>query len=583
MGSAEQTRLRWLTVLILAIGALFITRLYFIQIVHGDEYQEEARNQYIATVPELYNRGSIYFREKEGKLVSGATVAGGYVIAINPKEVTDIEGTFTALSGLLPLTHEEYLEKVKKKDDPYEVLANRVSEESAKAIKGKKLDGVQVFRESWRYYPGGTLAAHVLGFVAYQGETLTGRYGVERYYNDTLTRVDRDLYANFFIELFSNLRETLFDRQEVEEGDVVLTIEPNVQSYVEGELQNVMKEWQSDQTGVIVMDPKSGKIIAMAATPGFDINKFNTVDNPRLYGNPMVENVYEMGSIVKPLTMAAGIDAGVVTAESTYDDVGHITLNKKTIYNFDKKARGPGTTMQDVLSKSLNTGVVYVVSKLGNERFTDYFLNKYHLGSETGIDLPSEVQGLTYNLDSKRDVEYATASFGQGIAITPINMTQALASLGNGGYLVSPHVVDEIQYRSGAVRELTPTPNVQILKESTSNEITRMLVEVVDTALLGGSVKIPEYSIAAKTGTAQMSRPRAEGGGYYDDRYMHTFFGYFPAYDPKFIVFYYTIYPKNAEYASHTLTYPFIRTAKFLLHYYGIPPDRDPTGKRLTP
>src|SRR3989338_11049266 len=162
--------------------------------------------------------------------------------------------------------------------------------------------------------------------------------------------------------------------------------------------------------------------------------------------------------------------------------------------------------MQKVMNDSLNTGAAFVEGRLGNERFAEYMQEKFRLGEETGIDLPGERQGLMTNLTSKRNIEYATASFGQGIALTPINMVTALSVLGNGGVTITPHVVDEIRYTNGKVKKFTPNPPEQVIKPETSEEITRMLVTVVDKALLGGTVKIPEYSIAAKTGTAQISR-----------------------------------------------------------------------------
>lgn len=571
----SRDRLRILSGIIVLFGAIFIVRLYFLQVIHGSEFRAEAEKQYVATLPNIFNRGNIYFTDKTGKLVTAATINSGYVLTLTPKLVEDKEHSYDLINAVTPIDKEVFMTSAAKLEDPYEEVAKRIPEDKAKEIEELDLKGVNLYRETWRYYPGGQLAAQTIGFVGYKGETLAGRYGLESYYNDTLGRSTEDLYVNFFAELFTDLSNTLFDREKEEEGNLVLTIEPSVQSYLEEELQGVMKEWNSKQSGGIIMDPKTGAIYAMAVTPSFDLNQYGKVEDQSVYANPLIQDVYEMGSTVKPLTMAAGLDAGVVTANTTYNDLGHLTMNKKTFYNYDGRARGPGTTMQKVLNDSLNTGVAFVVSKLGNKRFADYMLKNFHMGEETGIDLPGERQGLMSNLSSKRDIEYATASFGQGIALTPINMTTALATLGNGGITVTPHIVDEIRYTSGKVKKFAPNPPEQALKPETSEEITRMLVTVVDKALLGGSVKIPEYSIAAKTGTAQIARPRGEGGGYYEDKYMHTFFGYFPAYDPKFIVFLYTFEPKNnATFASHTLTHPFIRTAKFLLHYYNVPPDR---------
>lgn len=579
MPKDARVRLRIIVAAILLLGALFIGRLYDLQIVRSDEFLKEAKKQYIATIPNIYDRGSIYFKDKNGKVVTAATINEGYVITINPEVLADNEAAYRAINAIVPLPYDVFMKKANKENDPYEEIATRVPEEKALAIKKLNISGVQAFREAWRYYPGGRLAANVLGFVGYKNDAQSGRYGLESYYNDILLRRGQNLYINFFAELFTNLSDTIFDRGKEDEGNLVLTIEPTVQGYLEKELQNVMDEWNSDGTSGVIMDPKSGAIYAMAVNPSFDLNEYGKAKDQRLYANPIVEDVREMGSIVKPITMASGLDAGVVSAETTYDDRGSVTLNGRTFHNYDGRGRGPETTMQRVLNDSLNTGAAFVESKLGNQRFADYVENRFQLGEETGIDLPGERQGLMSNLTSKRDIEYATASFGQGFAVTPINMSTALAILANGGMTVTPHVVYEIRYESGRVKKITQNPSEQVIKKETADEITRMLVAVVDKALLGGAVAMPGYSIAAKTGTAELARPRELGGGYYDDRYFHTFFGYFPAYDPKFLIFLYTYHPKNgATFASHTLTMPFIRLTKFLLNYYNIPPDRDPNA-----
>lgn len=558
---------------IVALGFLLFTgiliaRLYSLQVVNADVFREKADRQYSNPVQKVFNRGSIYFTSKDGELFSAAALQSGYTLAINPSLITDDEGTYSKIHAIYPMDKEIFMKKVSKKDDPYEELGKRLDKETGELIQALDIPGVRIFTERWRYYPGNSLAAHTLGFLGYSGDEFGGRYGLERYYEDVLSRGTRNVYANFFAEVFSNINKKI-TYSSGGEGDVVSTIEPNVQLYFERELKAVQEKYNSKLTAGIIINPMNGEIYAMGAVPSFDPNAFQTEKDPGVFTNPLVQNVYEMGSIVKPLTVAAGLDAGVIQKDSTYFDTGSITLNTKTIYNHDRRGRGE-VGMQEVLNQSLNTGVAHIVSKMGNRRFADYFF-KLGLDEYSGIDLPAEGRNLMQNLRQREDVEYATASFGQGIAVTPISLVRALSTMANGGDLITPHVVRKIQYISGGSRTPVPESSRRVFSPETSTEISKMLTEVVDTALLNGKVKLDQYSVAAKTGTAQIAKP---GGGYFDDRYLHSFFGYFPSYDPKFLVFMYTVEPEGEQYASNTLTEPFHALTNYLINYYEIPPDR---------
>lgn len=574
MRGALRLKLRLFSIAIALFALLLVARLYFVQVVHGEEFALKAERQYASGASALYDRGSIYFTRKDGTLLSAAGLGMGFRLAVTPDRITNVTDAYAAVSAHAVIDEVKFIEAAGKKGDPYESVAVRVPEKGGEAISELELPGVLVERERWRTYPAGAAAAQSIGFVAFDNDdSLAGRYGLERYYEDVLTRQNVGLFGNFFTELFANLDSAVGDARDAREGDLVTSIEPHVAEKLRQVLLEATQTYSSAETGGIIMNPRTGEIYALDSVPSYDPNDVAN-GNPEYFSNPLVESRYEFGSIVKALTMASGIDAGVVSRDTTYQDTGCITLNTKKICNHDLKARGV-TPMQEVLSQSLNLGASYIAGRLGHERMLAY-VEKLGLGTETGVDLPGEIPGDIENLrNSPREVEYATASFGQGFASTPVEMIRALGALANDGMTVTPHVVRAVRLESGVTKDLTWGDPEQVYSKESVEETTRMLVHVVDHALAGGGKKIPDMSVAAKTGTAQMSDA---GGGYSTYRYFHSFFGYFPAYDPEFIILLYTKEPQGVRYASETLTDPFMELARFLISYYDIPPDRHVSG-----
>jgi cell division protein FtsI/penicillin-binding protein 2 len=575
MHKSEHSRLRLLSFFIVLFALLLIVRLYLVQIVSGDNFEAKAAHQYVAG-SNHFNRGNIYFTNKDQTLVTGAGLKLGYTLYINPKILSgrhDIEQIYEKLNNITTLDKTYFIEKTLKKTRVYEEIAKRLSPEIAEKIRSLKIDGIGITQDRWRIYPGGIMAAHTIGLIGYRGDELAGRYGLERFYEDVLKRGGEDIFVNFFAEIFSNIQKAVSQDQNFE-GDIVTTIEPSVEAFVESELQKVTTKYTSDFSGGIVINPRNGEILAIALTPTFDPNAPQNEQNSKIFSHKLVEDRYEMGSIIKALTLAIGLDSGVITAKTTYNDLGCMTLNTRTFCNYDGKSHGTTLSMQTVLNKSLNTGAAYVVSRVGSQKFNKAML-AFGLDTLTGIDLPNEGKTLVSNLKTTRELESAQASFGQGIALTPINTVRALSALANGGTLVTPHLVKEIKYKLGPSKFIMypEEERSRAISPEASAEISRMLTEVVDRSLRDGQVRLENHSIAAKTGTAQIAK--AGGGGYYDDRYLHSFFGYFPSYEPEFLVFLYTYDPKNVQYASETLTDTFMNITKFLINYYNIPPDRE--------
>jgi cell division protein FtsI/penicillin-binding protein 2 len=547
-----------------------LVRLYFVQIVHGDDYTQKADRQFASGGSGLFDRGGIYFTEKDGTTISAATLSTGFLVAINPQVLTDPEAAYAAVTAAASTTisHDAFIAAAAKKGQVYIEVAHHVSDSAGQALSALAIPGVQVLRERWRYYPGGSLAAQSIGIVSYgTGDTLIGQTGLEATYDSTLSRSGDSLYKNFFAELFSNVGNLLVNARDAREGDVITTIEPEVQARLDYDLAKVNQQYSSKESGGIIMDPSTGAIYAFGSYPTYDPNDLSSV-NPKVLGNPFVESVHEFGSIMKPLTMTSALDAGVITPQTTYNDTGCITVNTRKICNWDLKARGV-IPMKQIILQSLNVGASWVATELGQDKFRSYFTTLF--GQKTGIDLPYEGHALLSNLSTTQQVNFDDMSFGQGIAVTPVQMIRALGAIANGGVMVEPHLASAIRLDSGITRTLDWSETIPVFSATAARETTEMMTELVDEKLENGKAKIPTMSVAAKTGTAQLTDGH---GGYYSDRYFHSFVGFFPSYNPRFIILLYTNDPQHVEFASETLDSTFLDLVHFLIDYYQVPPDR---------
>ncbi len=567
---------------IITLCCLFIlARLVFLQAIKGPAYRAIAERMYSGTTQNAgsSDRGDIIMVNKEGTRYMLAGQRVQYFAVLDPAKVVSPAEAYQQISTLLPdISQGEFdgymREKSRHKFQSIPLDKQYVEQVTGKAAKAGIISpGVMLVSEKVRHYPGGTLAAHVLGFVGYVGDRLEGRYGLERQYDEILRVQDNNLYTNFFVELFSTLRSLSSEPAQLSgQATLVTTLEPEIQNRTEKLLDSIDSKFAPQEAGIIILDAATGAVRSMARTPLFDVNNFRDVGDIDVFTNSSIQKVYEVGSIMKPLVMAYALEEGKITPETEYVDKGSVVVHDRTIYNFDKKARGR-VNMEQVLIQSLNTGMVFIMDRLDRKGFKEYF-ESLGLRGLTGIDLPYEARGLTKNIDSLRRVEYANISFGQGVAVTPIAMLRALSILSNHGKLVQPYIVEKIEYPYGTSRDLglvARSAQQQILSPKTVDEVADIMVKLVDTNFKNSPHYLKHYSVAAKTGTAQIASGSA---GYSEGRRLHTFYGFFPARNPRFSVFLYAVQPQGVQYSAQTLAEPFLELSQFLVNYYNIPPDR---------
>ena len=556
------------------VAFLIIGVLFFHQIILGAEVRDRDITA-SSVLPEKESRYTIFFTDKNNYHHPVANIKDKYSLFVDPEKIDDIHETYGNIETIISLNEEEFAARIAHKDSRYTEIKDALTQEEYKQFQEQKqiykLPGLSVSNEKTRAYPFNSLAAQLIGFVGFNNaQQYGGQYGLERQYDSFLRyTIDRYSHIDEYKDIFT------YQGDEAAEGDIITSIHIDVQRLVEQELEKIDDAWDPESVGAIIMDPTTGYIRAMAAHPTFDLNNFNKFGSV-IHRNSNIEDVYEMGSVFKPLTIAIALHSGSIDEDFTYDDTGEITANGETVRNHDQKAYGEDVPLQEILDHSLNIGAASVMLATGKDVMRSY-LEAFDFGGLTDIDLPGEVKGLTSNLNSDKDIEFITASYGHGLAVTPIAMIRALATLANGGFLVTPKIVTHKRINDRLFPVHRDKPPKHIFDTETTNIVKNMLGNAFDTALLGGTLKKEHYRIASKTGTATISN-KAEGG-YYEDKVVHSFFGFLPVSDPEFIVFLFAVDPKNDGstqnlYASHTLARPFNRIADFLIQHYAITPDR---------
>jgi cell division protein FtsI (penicillin-binding protein 3) len=564
--------LRWTAII---FASVIVFKLFWIQVINHDFYAVMASGQHELLEELVPDRGTVFVHdEKDETLVAVATNRQLAFVYADPRLLEDSGDTAQALGTIFGWGQEKVdalEERLDDDEDPYEPIMREVGDEMLEEIVALDHEGIFYIREQSRLYPEAEMSGHVLGFLGTNEDgSESGKYGIEGYFDDLLAGKgglqlsERDI-AGRLIAVADRSVDSAVDG-----ADIVLSLDRTIQYMACSSLQDAVEKHDADGGSVVIIEPTTGRVLAMCGAPDYDPNVYNEVASIEAFNNPAIFYAYEPGSIFKPLTMAAAIDSDAVSPQSTFEDKGYAMVDgwPKPIKNSENKVYGV-VSMTQVLEDSINTGMIYSMRQMGMDVFTEY-VRAFGFGEKTGIELETESAGTIDALDIGAEIYAATASFGQGITVTPLQIAMAYSALANGGVLKKPQIIDEIRYDDGSVEVRTSQDIRQVIESSTSRTVAAMLVSVIEYGH-GARAGVSGYYIAGKTGTAQVA---SADGGYDHDSTIGSFAGFGPVEDPRFAMVVRIDNPKDVIWAESTAAPLFGEIAEFLLQYFEIPPVR---------
>jgi stage V sporulation protein D (sporulation-specific penicillin-binding protein) len=582
--SLKNTRINICIVVFAFLFLILEARLFNIQVVSHGKYSNQAEEQYTDNKIIQPRRGKIL--TSDGYVLADNQIY--YLLYAEPKKLADPADFSKKLAGVLANLSSTDTESLEAKyyEDIYQLVTKDLFWVPIKhfltpiqkdIILSSSLPGIGFDEEPVRYYPEGTLASQILGFIASNDKgDRTGYYGIEGSLNEDLKgkpgRLNEETDASGLPLLIGGYKKI----DPIQGRDIVLTIKRPIQYLVEKLLKEGVEKYDAISGSVIVMDPTTGEVLAMANYPTFDPGNVtfeeDTADQPRRKPtekvNSAIAHTYEPGSVMKPFTISAAIELGLVTPETTYEDNGQAEYSGRYIDNWDGKHWGTLNIVQ-LLQKSNNIGAAWVGHLVGSKKLFEYF-SKYGFGHRTNIDLEGEDTGVMYDYKDWLDIDLAVHSFGQGLSATPLQVLNGFNALINGGFLLEPKIISKIV---DGKKEITiPTKN---LYRIISPKTAETMVELLEKAAEGGEAQyftLKDYRIGGKTGTAEVP----EEGRYSKSRTNATFVGFMVG-TKKFSMIVRLEEPKTSVYAAETAVPMWMDIAKELVKYFGITPDRAQT------